>query len=71
MDLWLLHFYSAYFFLYSTIIGHSIIQILPEISCKGLKTDDIPALVEKTHQLMQETYTKLNAETCVLHKKYE
>ncbi|XP_055299735.1 1-acyl-sn-glycerol-3-phosphate acyltransferase alpha isoform X2 [Sitodiplosis mosellana] len=51
--------------------GHSIIQILPEISCKGLGTDDIPALVENTRQLMQETYEKLNAETCAMHNKCE
>ncbi|XP_031617252.1 1-acyl-sn-glycerol-3-phosphate acyltransferase alpha [Contarinia nasturtii] len=51
--------------------GQSIIQILPEISCKGLRKDDITTLIENTHQLMQTTYEKLNAETYATHNKCE
>jgi len=51
--------------------GEIIIQILPEISCKGLTKDDIPTLLEKTQQVMQLEYDKLNAETRPLSKKAE
>lgn len=49
--------------------GHSIIHILPEISCKGLARDDIPNLLAETQQLMQTEYDKLSAEVIALSYK--
>lgn len=51
------------------LTGHSIIQILPEISCEGLGKDDLVTLLEKTQQLMQSEYDRLNAETRQAHTK--
>lgn len=62
-------FYSIFFFYSFT--GHSIIHILPEISCKGMTKDDVPALLEKTQRIMQTEYDKLNAETYLAHKKID
>lgn len=59
-DLFILFLYHA---------GHCIIQILPEISCKNLNKNDIPALLEQTQQVMQAEYDKLNAETKATHIK--
>lgn len=44
-------------------IGHSVIHVLPEISCKGLTVDDLPALLQRTQNLMQTEFDRLNAET--------
>ena len=53
---------------FNSFTGHSIISILPEISCKGMTTDDIPELLEKTQQLMQNEYDRLNAEICSMRQ---
>lgn len=44
-------------------VGHTIIQILPEISCQGLTKDDLPQLLEQTRNLMQTTFTEISKET--------
>lgn len=43
-------------------IGHSIISILPEISCKGLTVDDMPELMERARRIMQEEFTRITNE---------
>lgn len=47
----------------SSYVGHSIIHILPEISCHGLGADDISDLLEKVQSSMQIEFTKLNTVT--------
>lgn len=42
--------------------GKSIIQILPKISTVGMTIDDLDVLVERTRDLMQNEFTKLNNE---------
>lgn len=42
--------------------GQSIISILPEIDCKGLNTDDVNELLERTQRNMQEEYDRINKE---------
>lgn len=44
-------------------VGHSIISVLPEISCKGLTKDDLPQLIEKTQNLMQAHYEEISKES--------
>lgn len=53
------------------LIGHGIIHILPEISCKGMTKEDVPTLLERTQQIMQDEYDKLNAEICSKYLKRE
>ncbi|KAG4079390.1 hypothetical protein HA402_008082 [Bradysia odoriphaga] len=43
--------------------GHTIITVLPEISCQGLTKDDLPQLLERTRNLMQTTFTETSKET--------
>lgn len=50
-----------------TKIGHSIISILPEISCKGLTVDDMPELMERTQKIMQEEYTRITKEAITIN----
>lgn len=45
------------------IAGHTIISVLPEISCQGLTKDDLPQLLEKTRNLMQNCFSELSKET--------
>lgn len=45
------------------ILGHCIIQVLPEISCEGLTKDDIPDLLERVQNIMQNEFDSLNRET--------
>ena len=56
------------------LLGHSIIEILPEISCKGMTKDDLSELLQRTQAIMQQHYDKLNAELCPpkpVHQKHE
>lgn len=46
----------------SSLSGHSIIKILPEIDCKGLSKDDLPDLLARTQTLMQREYDAINKE---------
>ncbi|XP_071445372.1 1-acyl-sn-glycerol-3-phosphate acyltransferase alpha-like [Hetaerina americana] len=42
--------------------GKAIVKILPEISTTSLTTEDIPALMEKTHKMMTREYELLGKE---------
>lgn len=41
------------------VLGKMIIQALPEIPTKGLTLDDLDSLVERTRNVMSETYQSL------------
>lgn len=57
---------SRYYFLDSATSkfegGRSIIEILPPISTKGMKTSEIDALIKATWYVMQKKYEQLNEE---------
>ena len=42
--------------------GTVLIKILPAISTEGMTKEDLPALTELTHRVMQEEYTRLSLE---------
>jgi len=43
--------------------GRCVIHVLPEVSCVGLTKDDIPDLLNKVQDIMQDEFDKLNLET--------
>ncbi|XP_059483972.1 1-acyl-sn-glycerol-3-phosphate acyltransferase alpha-like [Neocloeon triangulifer] len=43
--------------------GHTIIQVLPAIETKGMGKEDLPALIDKAHKVMNEGFKKLNEKT--------
>lgn len=45
------------------LIGKIIISILPAISCKGMTKDDVPAITEKTKQVMDTHFDEISNET--------
>lgn len=47
--------------------GHNIIHILPEISCAGMTKEDIPALMDRVHDLMQAEYEALSEESLAIN----
>lgn len=60
------------------LVGHCVIQVLPEISCKGLTKEDIPQLVTQVQGIMQDEFDVLNREmvlktmeTTAEHKKID
>lgn len=59
------HFINSIFSVH--VSGHSIISVLPEISCKGLTKDDLPQLLEKTQNLMQAHYEELSKESRLIN----
>lgn len=57
-------FYSFFTIILNAIVaGHTIITVLPEISCNGLTKDNLPQLLEQTRNLMQTTFTEISKET--------
>jgi predicted PurR-regulated permease PerM len=44
------------------VVGKMIIQALPEIPTKGLTLDDLDSLMERTRNVMSETYQSLLTE---------
>jgi hypothetical protein len=42
------------------IAGQNYITFLPAISTEGLSKDDLPVLIEKTYQAMNDFYMKIN-----------
>lgn len=44
------------------VLGKMIIQALPEIPTKGLTLDDLDSLMERTRNVMSETYQSLLTE---------
>lgn len=47
--------------------GHSIIKILPEVSCKNLSKDDMESLMKQVQDMMQAEYTALSNEAHLLN----
>lgn len=44
------------------VLGKMIIQALPEIPTKGLTLDDLDSLIERTRNVMSETFQSLLTE---------
>lgn len=48
--------------------GHVIIHVLPEISCQDLTKDDVSGLLERTQNIMQTEFDRLNAQTKIANR---